>query len=490
MLSIVGALGVIDSVLIGVTAALAVAALTGGELWVATPVGLAAFAAWVPLHQRSSWPSDTRPTRRSSTCSTTEMADHRAVFDFRITFTNGGEINGRDFRLDVPGPDVGAAAAGLLLVRHLGLLMVDHVELDPSGSSRSPPGRPGGRGRSGDRRRIVDLSHPIHATKVTHPGLPGPEITDHLTRAAADPAATALDDFVDLESVVVRVARWPARPVDAARLAPYDVGGRAVPRPRARRHWAAPGVRTGQPLCERRRRRGGWRTRAPHWSGSTRSTSTTSTTAVARPTRAARSRDSRCGPPARARRLPAARVPLPRGPARQRGARHLPGPGLRRRGGGDVSGPGSSSTPAGARHPTVLDAPSNLGLRPPVEGGGAGVLQAGGSAARLRARDGARRGRRRPCDAAVVTTHTAGGPVYGVFNAEAMPGDSRSFCRPDPRLARRPPFPIVLGGDCTGSGRARLGRCGGAAASGRRSSTDTPRLPASGQRTPCRGSGR
>lgn len=52
MLSIVGALGVINSVLIGVTAGLAVAALTGGELWAATPVGLAAFAAAVPLHQR------------------------------------------------------------------------------------------------------------------------------------------------------------------------------------------------------------------------------------------------------------------------------------------------------------------------------------------------------------------------------------------------------------------------------------------------------
>ena len=52
MLSIVGALGVINSVLFGVTAGLAVAALTDGELWAATPVGLAVFAVAVPLHQR------------------------------------------------------------------------------------------------------------------------------------------------------------------------------------------------------------------------------------------------------------------------------------------------------------------------------------------------------------------------------------------------------------------------------------------------------
>jgi hypothetical protein len=52
MLSIVGALGVINSVLFGVTAGFAIAALTGGELWAATPVGLAVFAVAVPLHER------------------------------------------------------------------------------------------------------------------------------------------------------------------------------------------------------------------------------------------------------------------------------------------------------------------------------------------------------------------------------------------------------------------------------------------------------
>ena len=52
MLSIVGAIGVINSVLFGVTAGLAVAAATDGELWAATPVGLIAFAFALPLHER------------------------------------------------------------------------------------------------------------------------------------------------------------------------------------------------------------------------------------------------------------------------------------------------------------------------------------------------------------------------------------------------------------------------------------------------------
>jgi hypothetical protein len=51
MVSIVGAIGVIDSVLFGVTAGLAAGALSDSNLWVATPVGLAVFAVALPLHQ-------------------------------------------------------------------------------------------------------------------------------------------------------------------------------------------------------------------------------------------------------------------------------------------------------------------------------------------------------------------------------------------------------------------------------------------------------
>jgi hypothetical protein len=44
-----GALGVIDSVLFGVTAGLIAGALSDSNLWVATPVGLAVFAVSLPL---------------------------------------------------------------------------------------------------------------------------------------------------------------------------------------------------------------------------------------------------------------------------------------------------------------------------------------------------------------------------------------------------------------------------------------------------------
>jgi arylformamidase len=206
------------------------------------------------------------------------VAEHRAVFGFRITFTNGGEISGRDFRLDVPGPGVDRAEVGLLLVRHLGLLMVDQVDLDPFTIVEEP--HRGGRGLddvAASGRKIVDLSHPIRDGMITYPGLPGPEITDHLTRAAAeetygpgvtfhigrismvantgtyldspfhrhaggdDLAALSLDQLVDLDGIVVRLTGATERSVDVAQLAPYDVSGRAVlVHTGWDRHWGSP----------------------------------------------------------------------------------------------------------------------------------------------------------------------------------------------------------------------------------------------------------
>lgn len=42
-------------------------------------------------------------------------------------------------------------------------------------------------------RRLVDLTHVITAGMVTYPGLPGPEIGEHLTRAPAPAGRTAGD---------------------------------------------------------------------------------------------------------------------------------------------------------------------------------------------------------------------------------------------------------------------------------------------------------
>ncbi|GAA1956501.1 cyclase family protein [Microbacterium deminutum] len=112
------------------------------------------------------------------------IPEFRAHFDFDIRFANGGELSGTGFRLDIPSATVSTDEIGLLLVRHLGLALVDDVELrglriveEPHRGSRDVTEPVAGTGT-----RVVDLSHPIRAGLVTYPGLPAPTITPHLTR--------------------------------------------------------------------------------------------------------------------------------------------------------------------------------------------------------------------------------------------------------------------------------------------------------------------
>ncbi|GAA4479827.1 cyclase family protein [Microbacterium panaciterrae] len=110
--------------------------------------------------------------------------DYRAHFGFDITFANGGGMHGEGFRLDLPAADLDADAIGLLLIRHLGLALVESVVLNDleivAEQHRGSRGVEASTAATG--RRIVDLSHPIHAGLITYPGLPAPTITPFLTR--------------------------------------------------------------------------------------------------------------------------------------------------------------------------------------------------------------------------------------------------------------------------------------------------------------------
>ena len=55
--------------------------------------------------------------------------EYRAQFDATVTFSNGGGLTARDFRIDVPHAEVSAAEVGALFVASLALLMVDRVEV-------------------------------------------------------------------------------------------------------------------------------------------------------------------------------------------------------------------------------------------------------------------------------------------------------------------------------------------------------------------------
>jgi kynurenine formamidase len=193
----------------------------------------------------------------------------RASFDAEVTFANGGGLRAEGFRLDLPGDDPSAVTddeLGALFVRHLGLLMVDRVSISNRTAIREAHKGSRGVGGStstGSGRELVELSHAITAGMITYPGLPGPEISDHLSREAsravyapgtefqigrismvantgtyvdspshryadgADLAGVPLAALVDLDGLVVRVPEGVTA-IDRLMLAPYEVTGRAV----------------------------------------------------------------------------------------------------------------------------------------------------------------------------------------------------------------------------------------------------------------------
>jgi len=55
--------------------------------------------------------------------------EKRVQFDFEVDFTNGGGLQGQDFRLDLPGDDISDAELADYLVRDLRLLMVREVRI-------------------------------------------------------------------------------------------------------------------------------------------------------------------------------------------------------------------------------------------------------------------------------------------------------------------------------------------------------------------------
>ena len=200
------------------------------------------------------------------------MADYRASFDASISFSNGGGLTARGFRVDVPSPDVSEGEIAALFVASLGLLMTDTVRLDhvevfaePHKGTRGGPSDLGtGDPAAGAAGPLVELNHVIRAGMITYPGLPGPSIAPHLTREAsrehyaagtefaidqltligntgtyldapyhrypdgADLSSIPLDQTVGLPATVVRVAGTRQRGIDVGALAGLDVRGRAV----------------------------------------------------------------------------------------------------------------------------------------------------------------------------------------------------------------------------------------------------------------------
>jgi arylformamidase len=109
---------------------------------------------------------------------------HRVQFDFEIDFSNGGGIQGRDFRLDIAGDDISDRELADNLVADLRLLMVGAVRIHNKriiveAHKRKPIAA------SAAANRYVDLSHVVENGTVSHRGLPAPIICDYLSRESS-----------------------------------------------------------------------------------------------------------------------------------------------------------------------------------------------------------------------------------------------------------------------------------------------------------------
>jgi arylformamidase len=105
----------------------------------------------------------------------------RVVFDFELDFTNGGGMQGQDFRLDIAGEDISDRELAAYLVRDMRLLLVGEVRI-LNKRIISEPHKRQSINASGGPGELIDLSHTIRDGLVTYKGLPAPVICDYLSR--------------------------------------------------------------------------------------------------------------------------------------------------------------------------------------------------------------------------------------------------------------------------------------------------------------------
>jgi arylformamidase len=190
------------------------------------------------------------------------MTNHRVEFDFEVEFTNGGNLRGQGFRLDIPGADISDGELADLIVADLRLLMAGEVRIHNKRilvEAHKRPDEPPGQGY-----RLIELSHRLQDGLVTYRGLPALRIDDHLSREASrsryaagtefhiahldmvantgtyldvpfhrypegkDPSQVELRRLVDLPGVAVRAPFARRRAIGAEVFRDHELRGRAV----------------------------------------------------------------------------------------------------------------------------------------------------------------------------------------------------------------------------------------------------------------------
>lgn len=106
----------------------------------------------------------------------------RVKFDFEFFFTNGGNIKGEDFRLDIEGDDISDKALADYIIADMRLLMVGKTRIFNKEIIVEPHKRLTKFPKLGKSTILIDLSHTIENGMTTYKGLPAPIICDYLSR--------------------------------------------------------------------------------------------------------------------------------------------------------------------------------------------------------------------------------------------------------------------------------------------------------------------
>lgn len=187
----------------------------------------------------------------------------RVKFDFEIYFTNGGSLKGEDFRLDIDGETISDNALASYIVADLRLLMVGQTKiLNKTILEEKHKRKP--TNEKIKTNILIDLSHTIEDGLVTYKGLPAPVICDFLSRESSkqlyekgtafqigkiemvtntgtyidcpfhryengkDLSQIKLEQFVDLDAIVIRIPNTETKKITAAKLKGYEIRNRAV----------------------------------------------------------------------------------------------------------------------------------------------------------------------------------------------------------------------------------------------------------------------
>lgn len=189
--------------------------------------------------------------------------EKRVQFDFAIEFTNGGGIQGQDFRLDIAGETISDQELADYIVRDLRLLMVGSVQISNKRILQEAHKRQL-RDEETGKAKLIDLSHTIEHGLVTYKGLPAPIICDYLSRADSrnvyaegtefqigkiemvantgtyidcpfhryahgkDTAEVGLEHLADLPGIVIRANHTQTQAIDTGFFQGKELSGKAV----------------------------------------------------------------------------------------------------------------------------------------------------------------------------------------------------------------------------------------------------------------------